>query len=66
MYQKELRNEEVYVYIEAYNPDKKLELNEGQGMGWYSYDELEGIDIAKYSLEILLDIKDNITNQTNP
>jgi len=46
-----------YVFMEEYDENKKLALNEGQGMKWYDLTELNGLKIVAHDLEVLKYIK---------
>ena len=60
VYKKQLGNELVYIYIEVYDSKQELVLHEGRGMGWYSYEELNNLDLADYNLEILLNVQNEL------
>jgi 8-oxo-dGTP diphosphatase len=50
-------NGKIYAYIEKYDSSQKLQLHEGETMGWFSIDEINKLDIVPYMLKILQEIK---------
>ncbi|MFH1089922.1 MAG: NUDIX domain-containing protein [Candidatus Uhrbacteria bacterium] len=51
-------NNEKYVFVEGYDPNKKLTLGEGQNLGWFHLSEVAGLKIVDHDLEVLKFIKD--------
>jgi len=47
-----------YVFVEKYNPSKKLKLCEGQGMKWVLLNETKLLKIVDHDIEVLGYIKD--------
>ena len=47
----ELQNKE-------FNPDKKITLGEGQGLGWFHLSEMDELKIVDHDIEVLKYIKD--------
>lgn len=47
----------MYVFIERYDPTKKLVLGEGEGMKWLSLSEAEKLNIVEQDKEVLRYIK---------
>jgi len=50
----------VYVFLEKYNPDKKLVLHEGQGMKWVARSEMGNLDLVEYQIDILKNMYNKI------
>ena len=48
---------EKYVYMEEYDPSKKLILGEGQNLGWYHLSDLKKLKIVDHDIEVLKYIK---------
>ncbi len=46
-----------YVFVEKYNPSKKLTLCEGQGMKWVLLNETKSLKIVDHDIEVLEYIK---------
>ncbi|MAG52615.1 MAG: NUDIX hydrolase [Nanoarchaeota archaeon] len=42
-----------YVFMEKYDPSKKLELLEGQGMGWFTLEETKELKIVDHEKEVI-------------
>jgi mutator protein MutT len=51
-------NNEKYVFIEEYDPSKKLTLGEGQNFGWFHLSEIDSLKIVDHDMEVLKFIKD--------
>lgn len=47
-----------YVFTEEYNPSKKIELREGKGMSWLTFDEFLKRKIVNHDKEVIEKIKD--------
>jgi 8-oxo-dGTP pyrophosphatase MutT (NUDIX family) len=54
-----------YVYIEKYNPEIKLVLHEGQGMGWYNYQEAQTLKTDEHDLKIIKFVENFIKKYDN-
>ena len=54
-----------YTFIEAYDKKQELNLQEGQGMRWFSYDELNDLDLADNVLDMLLAIQKHINSNSS-
>ena len=55
-----------FVFIEAYDPERKLVLHEGERMGWFSHEEtLEISDIPSFNRPVLKKIHDKIAHNNN-
>lgn len=52
------KNNEKHVFVEEYNPNKKITLCEGQNLGWFHISEVDGIKIINHDIEVLKFIKD--------
>ena len=46
-------NTEAYVFIEKYNPKKKLVLKEGKDMKWFKIKDIDKINMVPHCKEIL-------------
>ena len=46
-------NNEKYVFMEEFDPNKKIALREGQGLSWYTLTEAEKLKIFGHDLEVL-------------
>lgn len=42
-----------HVFVEEYNPDKKITLGEGQGLGWFHLSEINELKIVDHDIEVL-------------
>lgn len=51
-------NNEKNVFIEEYNSNKKITLNEGQNLKWCDFSELSKLKIIDHDMEVLKYIKD--------
>ena len=51
-------NNEKHVFVEKYDPNKKITLGEGQNLGWFHLSELDGLKIVDHDIEVLKYIKD--------
>jgi len=49
---------EKYVYMEAYDPTKKIVLAEGQNLWWYHLSEIDTLKIIDHDREVLKYIED--------
>ncbi len=49
---------EKYVFMEEYDPNKKIALGEGQGLGWYHLAEASKLKIFGHDLDVLEYIAD--------
>lgn len=54
----------MYVFIEKYNSSKKLILNEGDYLGWFSFNETDDLDMAIDCKKKLNNLKKEINNQS--
>jgi 8-oxo-dGTP diphosphatase len=49
---------EKHIFMEEYDPSKKLTLCEGQNLGWFHLSEIDGLKIIDHDIEVLKYIKD--------
>jgi mutator protein MutT len=49
---------EKHVFMEEYDPGKKITLGEGQNLGWFHLSELDRLKIVDHDIEVLKYIKD--------
>lgn len=52
-FKKVLKDKTVYVFVEKFDENQKLILNEGQGMGWYNLSDLEKLTMVDVDYKIL-------------
>ena len=50
----------VHVFLEKYDPEKKLVLNEGCAMKWATKEEVRNLKIVDYQVDILKDMYNKI------
>ncbi|MFQ5861542.1 MAG: NUDIX domain-containing protein [Candidatus Brocadiales bacterium] len=56
----------MYVYIEAFDSDKSLlNLQEGQGWGWYKASEVDGLRMIDHDRKLVKSITRYLENSTN-
>jgi 8-oxo-dGTP pyrophosphatase MutT (NUDIX family) len=60
---KNLSTRKIFLFIEKYNPSKKLVLKEGQGMKWFKVEEISKVKNT-FSKETLKELKEIIDSQT--
>jgi len=46
---------EINVFMEQYDPTKKLTLLEGKGMGWFTFEEVEKLDMVGVDRQMFVD-----------
>ena len=51
-------NNEKHVFVEEFDPSKKITLCEGQNFGWFHLSEINGLKIIDHDIEVLKYIKD--------
>jgi len=51
-------NNKKHVFVEEYNPSKKITLGEGQNLGWFHLSEIDKLKIVDHDIEVLKFIKD--------
>ena len=49
---------EKHVFVEEFDPSKKITLGEGQNLGWFHLSEIDGLKIIDHDTEVLKYIKD--------
>ncbi|MDO9399084.1 MAG: NUDIX domain-containing protein [bacterium] len=49
---------EKHVFMEEYDPSKKMILGEGQNLGWFHLSEITELKIVDHDIEVLKFIKD--------
>jgi len=49
---------EKHVFVEEFDPSKKITLGEGQNFGWFHLSEISGLKIIDHDIEVLKYIKD--------
>ena len=49
---------EKHVFVEEFDPSKKITLSEGQNLGWFHLYEIDGLKIIDHDIEVLKYIKD--------
>ena len=49
-----------YVFIEKYNPQKKLVLHEGENLGWKSFSDTKDLKIADHDREVIIFFNETI------
>lgn len=47
-----------YVFVEKYDPRQALVLHEGQGMGWWSFEDLAGLPIIDHDRAVLAQVRE--------
>ena len=47
-----------YVFVEEFDPSKKITLGEGQNFGWFHLSEINKLKIIDHDIEVLKYIKD--------
>jgi mutator protein MutT len=52
-----------HIFIEKYDGKQKLILNEGKGMGWFDFNEIDNLDIISFVKKIIRKTKETINNQ---
>jgi mutator protein MutT len=50
----------INLFLEKYDPSKKIVLHEGQGLKWVSREEVDNIQIADYLIETLKEMYNKI------
>jgi 8-oxo-dGTP pyrophosphatase MutT (NUDIX family) len=49
---------EKHVFVEEFDPSKKITLGEGQNFGWFHLSEINGLKIIDHDIEVLEYIRD--------
>jgi len=49
---------EKHVFVEEFDPSKKITLGEGQNFGWFHLSEISGLKIIDHDIEVLKYIKE--------
>ena len=49
---------EKHVFVEEFDPSKKITIGEGQNFGWFHLSEINGLKIIDHDIEVLKYIKD--------
>ena len=61
---KKIVGKTFFLFLEKYDPSKKLTLQEGQGMGWFRIDEVNEIKTTQFLKGIISEVKATINSQT--
>ncbi len=61
---KNVDEREFHIFIEKFNPSKKLTLKEGNGMSWFEIKDLKKINMTPISEEVLEKIKNSVNGQS--